>query len=155
MSYLPAGQPSDFTKDITVLLQEFLQLHYGISDPPKEHVKFGTTWYNGLEDYQIHLANPRYDIRQADLGWKRQEFNVYVDLHIFAKRTSEFRPSQFHSMQREILRIVQQKRTLVGQGVQFVKWARDLREITPRDVHDETWHMVGTLHCFYHMVDLS
>lgn len=157
MTWFPAGQTRDFEHDVPTLLKDLFYNYWAIGDPAKENIKFGTTWWDNTVPYQIHFTDSKETIEKAELGWKRDEVHNFVDIHAFVRKVTAERPAELFHMYREIKRIVQQNKSNVAEGVQWIRWApvRELREIRAESDVDEAWHMTGTIECFYHMVDTS
>jgi hypothetical protein len=160
-SWKPAGQSTDFTSDFPALLQTFFTGANGWNDTTgvvaEADIKFGTDWWDENGDYQIHFRDTREAEPIPFNGWARWEHHVFVDIHVFVRRVTEDRPDQLFQIKREIKRIVGQGFDDVGSGIQTVRWAPGggLQDITDKTNDTTTWHLVGTLECFFHMVNTS
>lgn len=157
-TWKPAGQSTDFSSDLTDLVKTELTDNWNDSTGvvAEADIKFGTDWWDGYGEYQIHVRDPRYEMEPASNDWRRFNVHGFVDIHVFVRKASESRPSQLFDLRREIQRIVGQNVQGIT-GTSYMRWAPGggLVDVTDQTHDTTTWHLRGTVEVYYQMVNTA
>lgn len=120
-------------------------------------IVFGTDWWNGYGDYQIHVTDPRVDGGEpASNDWRRFHTFAYADIHVFVRSLSESRPDALFQIERELNRIIGQNVQGIT-GTSYLRWAPGggLAEVPEEDSQSNVWHLKGTVMLYWHQVNSS
>lgn len=156
MTITVAGTGADFTSDITTIVKDLIYNNWSDSTAQinREDIVFGTDWWDGYGDFQIHFRNARDVEEPANIGWSYRQTHTFMECHVFVRANSEDRTDQLFRIKREIKRILIENGTSPGSGLAYVRIAtgRDFADVTVPDHTATVWHLVATLETLYHMV---
>ncbi|AIC16950.1 hypothetical protein [Nitrososphaera viennensis] len=152
-----AGQSSDLTKTVEMLVKEKLESQWTETDPPAASIDFGTGWGAGMtKNYAVHCLHASTTSAPVVNGWSKYMYETLVDVHVFALRTTLFEPDQLRKMRQHIDKIIAQNKASLGQGISSMRLVRWTAAHDPKDITDTPyWHLVGHHKITYYKVNTA
>jgi hypothetical protein len=156
-SWKIAGQPSDLTKTIEMLVKELLESQWSETYPTAADIMFGTGWGAGLvKNFAIHCLHVSTTSELAVNGWSTYQYRTSVDVHVFARRTTRSESDELIKMRQHIDRIVAQNKTSLGRGVSLVRLVQWTTAHDPADLSKISyWHLVGQHEAMYYKMNTA
>jgi hypothetical protein len=150
MTTVIAGQATDLTKTVAVLVKELLYNNWPTTGftPLREHVRFGNGTFDEYKDLHIHVNRAAGESEPYTTGGDYTKVTDPVAIHVFVRKNIDEVPDTLGIMQRKIEEIIRTERLNLGQGITailFNRWEDDIQEDNLVDV----WSCVGFATAIY------
>jgi len=145
-----AGQVSDLTKTVAVLVKELLYNNWPTTafTPLRSNVRFGNGTFDKYRDLHIHVNRIEGDSEPYTADGTYTKIIDPVSIHIFVRKNSDEVPDTLGIMQRKVEEIIRSNMSTLGQGITLIifdRWSDDFEEDNLKDV----WHGTGTARAVY------
>lgn len=150
MPQIIAGQSTDLTKTVAVLVKELLENNWPTVtyDPIKSDVGFGIDTWDDYGDIDIHVNPDRAISIPATIGWGYSRVRDRITIHLFVRKNREAAPDTLGSAERKIEEIIKDNATTLGQGVHMLHWDGWDRVFIDNNLKD-IWHAIGRASAIY------
>jgi hypothetical protein len=150
MPIVIAGQSTDLTKTVAVLVKELLYNNWPTAafTPLRADVRFGTGTFDKYKDIHIHVNRASGESESYTIGGDYTKIIDPVSIHVYYRKNVDEVPDTLGIIQRKIEEIIRTNVSSLGQGITailFDRWDDDIEEDNLKDV----WHATGYARAIY------